>query len=59
MLENDLNMLYAEWDDEISDNLGCEILVSSGIYDFIVTKFERGRFEGNEKIPPCNKAILT
>ena len=59
MLENDLNMLYAEWDDAISDNLGCEILVSSGIYDFIVTKFERGRFEGNEKIPPCNKAILT
>lgn len=59
MLENDLNMLYVDRDSEISNNLGGEILVPSGKYDFIVTEFERGRFEGNEKIPPCNKAILT
>lgn len=30
-----------------------------GDYNFTVTRFERGRFPGSAKMPPCNKAELT
>lgn len=30
----------------------------AGDYDFEVTAFERGRHNGSDKLPPCNKAIL-
>ena len=29
-----------------------------GDYEFTVESFERGRHNGSEKLPPCNKAIL-
>ena len=29
-----------------------------GDYDFIVESFDRGRHNGSEKLPPCNKAVL-
>lgn len=47
------------WDDEIEQDGGDFILLDEGEYAFTVTKFERGRFPGSTKIPPCNKAALT
>ena len=47
------------WDAEI-ENEGQEFVVAEpGDYNFVVTGFERTRHEGSEKIPPCNKAVLT
>ncbi|MCI8439280.1 MAG: hypothetical protein HFF73_07170 [Oscillospiraceae bacterium] len=46
------------WDDEISNDTSY-ILLEEGDYNFRVTAFERGRFPGSAKLPPCNKAILT
>ncbi len=48
-----------DWDDQI-ENEGQEfILLPKGNYDFEITSFERGRFNGSEKIPPCKQATLT
>lgn len=47
------------WDDEISNEPGGYILLEEGDYDFTVTGFERARFPGSAKIPPCAKAVLT
>ena len=47
------------WDDEITSDSGGFLLLEEGDYDFTVTAFERGRFPGSAKIPPCGKAILT
>lgn len=51
-----------DWDDD----LGPEIpvvekytLLEEGDYPFIVTKFERGRFQGNDKLPSAPKATIT
>lgn len=46
------------WDDEIEKEDEF-ILIDEGEYDFKVAKFERGRYDGGEKLPACNKAILT
>lgn len=46
------------WDDEISKEGSEFIILPEGDYDFTVESFERGRFEGSDKMPPCNKAIL-
>lgn len=48
-----------EWDDEIEHDGGSFLLLDDGDYTFSVTKFERGHHGGSEKIPPCNKAILS
>lgn len=47
-----------DWGDEISRESDFTI-IPEGDYDFTVTGFERGRHEGSEKLPPCNKAIVT
>ena len=47
------------WDDEITSDAGSYVLLEEGDYDFTVTNFERARFPGSAKIPPCNKAVLT
>lgn len=47
------------WDDEISNDSGSYILLDEGDYEFTVTTFERARFPGSAKVPPCNKAVLT
>lgn len=47
------------WDDEITSDSGQFILLEEGDYDFTVTAFERGRFPGSKKTPPCKKAIFT
>lgn len=47
------------WDAEI-ENEGQEFVVAEpGDYDFVVTGFERARFAGSDKMPPCNQAKLT
>jgi len=35
------------------------VIVPEGDYSFTVTKFERARHNGSDKLPPCNKAVLT
>jgi hypothetical protein len=46
------------WDDEIEKDGGDFVLLPEGDYFFTVTKFERARFAGSEKMPPCNQAKL-
>ena len=48
-----------DWGDVI-ENDGQEFrILPEGEYDFTVSGFDRGRFPGSAKIPPCNKAVLT
>ncbi|MGN7309891.1 hypothetical protein ACTHQ4_02225 [Alkalicoccobacillus gibsonii] len=47
-----------QWDDEIEKDGGAFVLLPAGEYNFTVSKFERGRFQGSEKMPPCNQAKL-
>ena len=47
------------WDDEIQHDSSPFQVLPEGDYIFIVKKFERARHSGSEKIPACNKAILT
>lgn len=53
-----VNERELSWDDEISKEGSEFIILPEGDYDFTVESFERGRFEGSDKMPPCNKAIL-
>ena len=46
------------WDDEIVRDSDF-VLIPEGDYSFTVTGFERGRHEGSDKLPPCNKAMIT
>lgn len=48
-----------DWDDTITKDSGEYILLPEGDYNFTVESFERGRHTGSEKLPACNKAILT
>lgn len=47
------------WDDEINAESSDFVLLPEGDYDFTVEKFERGRYDGSDKLPACNKAIVT
>lgn len=47
------------WDDTITKDASDYIMLPEGDYNFTVDSFERGRHPGSEKLPPCNKAILT
>jgi len=45
------------WDEEVEK--GAEyVLLPDGDYDFTIESFERGRYEGSDKVPPCNRALL-
>jgi len=47
------------WDDTIEkDGGGGFVLLPAGDYNFTVAKFERSRFAGSDKMPPCNQAKL-
>ncbi len=48
-----------QWDDMITKDASDFLLLPEGDYNFMVESFERGRHGGSEKLPPCNKAILT
>ena len=55
---NNPNMTM-DWNDSI-ENDGLEfVILPEGDYNFVVTNFERGRFPGGAKVPPCNKATIT
>lgn len=48
------------WDDEIIDPGESEfVLLTPGVYDFTITGFERGHFDGSEKMDACSMAKLT
>lgn len=47
------------WDDFIENDSPDYVILPEGDYDFTVTGFERGRFNGSAKLPPCNKAVLS
>lgn len=47
-----------DWDSAIEHDSEYTLL-PEGDYKFTVTKFERARHPGSDKLPPCNKAILT
>lgn len=47
------------WDDEIKNDSSPYEVLPEGDYEFRVEKFERARHGGSDKIPACNKAILT
>ncbi len=54
MMEREL-----DWDDQI-ENDGAEfVILPEGDYDFEVRSVERGRHNGSDKLPPCNKATLS
>ncbi|MDY0211117.1 MAG: hypothetical protein RBQ91_06935 [Acholeplasma sp.] len=55
---NDKDLLM-NWDDSIETDGQEYILLPEGEYNFKVTNFERGRFNGSAKIPQCNKATIT
>lgn len=45
------------WEDEIQKENEF-ILLPEGDYEFTVESFERSRFNGSEKMPACNMAVL-
>ena len=47
------------WDAEIENDGQEFVVVEPGDYNFVVTGFERARFAGSEKMPPCNQAKLS
>lgn len=47
-----------DWDSEISRDFEF-VLLPEGEYNFKVVKFERAIHNGSEKLPRCNKAVLT
>ena len=47
------------WDDTITKDSSDIILLPEGDYNFTVESFERARHTGSDKLPACNKAILT
>lgn len=55
----DLNARELGWDDEIENDGQDFEIVPEGDYDFQVVGFERERYQGGDKIPPCNKAVLS
>ena len=46
------------WDDVIQNDGEDFVILPEGDYDFVVKSFERGRHNGSEKLPPCNKAVI-
>ncbi len=58
-MANNVNDVAMTWDDEIqNDGEGFRVL-PEGEYDFTVTDFTRGRFEGSDNMKACPKAELT
>ncbi len=48
-----------DWNDPIENDGGDFTLLEPGEYPFRVTGFERKRFGGSAKLPPCNQAAIT
>lgn len=56
MMNADYRGKELDWNDEVK--VTEYTLLPEGDYDFIVESFERGRYEGSDKVPPCNRALL-
>ncbi len=46
------------WDDEIEKESPEYIMLPEGEYDFEVISFERARYAGGDKLPPCHQVKL-
>ena len=46
------------WDDEIVQDSASFITLPEGEYEFTVKEFERARYNGGEKLPPCPQAKI-
>jgi hypothetical protein len=46
------------WDDQIENDGPEFVILPEGDYDFEITGFERGRYNGGDKLPPCNIATV-
>lgn len=55
---NQQNTGIYDWDSEIQQESSF-VLLPAGDYHFTIEKFDRARYNGGEKIPPCPKAIVT
>lgn len=58
MSEYTNNNVAMSWDSEI-ENDSSFTLLPEGDYDFVITDFERKRFEGSAKMSPCPQAALS
>jgi hypothetical protein len=47
------------WNDDFEAQESSFVLLPEGDYAFEITKIEKARHSGSEKVPPCNKAIVT
>ncbi len=47
------------WDSTITEDSQEFLVVPEGDHAFQVTNFERARYEGGDKMPACNKAVVT
>ena len=56
---NNAQEMCMDWNDAIENDGQEFVTLEEGDYNFTVTGFERGRFPGSVKIPPCNKAAIT
>lgn len=52
------NMKTFDWEDEIEKD-DQFVTLEEGDYDFTVINFERGLQDKTDKLPQCNKAIIT
>lgn len=46
------------WDDTIQNDGPEYVVLPEGDYNFEIIDFERGRHNGSDKLPPCNKATV-
>lgn len=59
-MENNLNMGYEfDWNSEIQHDGEEFVVLPECDCDFEVKSYERGRHNGSDKVPPCNKAIVS
>lgn len=56
-MDNNIERAF-DWNDSIEKDSEFTLL-PEGEYEFTVEAFERGRHPGSEKLPACNKAVLT
>jgi len=47
-----------DWGDTVTKDEAFSLL-PEGDYNFTITGFERGRYAGGDKLPECNKAVIT
>ena len=58
-MDNQNKNMEMTWDMSIEDDSEGYRLLTPGEYNGRIVRFERGRFKGSKKMPPCNKAVIT